>query len=151
MPESVRIFPEADVKIFLEDEDGVLIDESPILTYCFAEGIRISSVNTIQKRGVTGRGRRKNVDKSGGFDDIQISIEHLFIRKEEAYNSDQIFKGHQYLQIWLDFNDVSLSEDEQQIWKYSGCKAVHHDLNGRGDQTIDSSATFSAERKLPFE
>ena len=151
---TTRTFPEADVKIFREDADGNIVDldgegnPSPLLTYCFAEGITISSKAAFQRRAVTGRGRRKIIPRSGSYDEVTINVNYLYTSRTTEYNIVDIFNSFERIQVWFHFNDVSLLPEEADIWKFSATVAPSYGLSGQGQDSILTAVAFEAERIL---
>lgn len=140
-----KVFAEADVKIFLEDEDGVILSDDPVFTYCYAEGISISASAAFQRRGVTGRTRRKIIRRSCGYDEVSMDVEALYIRKSQELDAVNIFNTKKQLQIWLHFNDVALPVDQQEKMILSFCRATSFKVTGSNAESVKISASFIAE------
>lgn len=144
-----KVFAEADVKIFREDDAGVLISTDPVLTYCYAEGISITSDRAMQRRAIPGRGHRRLIRRAAQFDDWTINVRHLWTRRSEEHDTEFIFKPYKHrLQVWFDFNDILLTDEEKEIWKFSGVKASTFGFAGAGAESMEGSVTFLAEQLL---
>lgn len=141
-----RVLAEADVKLFLEDANGVKLTTDPFLTYCYAEGISISSSAAFQRRGVTGRSSRKIIRKSCGYDEVTLDIDSLYVRKSQELDATNIFNTKKQLQIWLDFNDVSLTVAEKEVIILSYCRATSFKITGSNAESIKISASFIGEQ-----
>jgi hypothetical protein len=146
---ATKVFAEADIKVFKENDLGVLISTDPILTYCYAEGIAITSSKVLQRRAVPGRGHRRIIRRAAQYDDWVIVARHIWTKRTEEHNTQDIFQTKKHrLQLWFDFNDVSLTAEEKEIWKFSGVKVSDFGLSGAGAESMEGSATFWAEQLL---
>jgi hypothetical protein len=146
----VWTFGEADVKIYEEDSDGELIGEesSPIFTYCYAENIKVFSAQALQRRPIPGRGSRKIVHPSGGFDECNISFGHLFFRKSVEYDTDDVFAPFKKLRIVLEFFDLAYTGSaplENDSFSLSRASAKSFQITSNMPDIVIATAEFEGE------
>ncbi len=146
-----RVWTQGDANIYIyrEDEDGELISEEQILEYCYGEGVTLSISADIKRRAVTGRGRRKIIVPSCGYDTISLSIEHFFFDKKLEY--DPIFLPHNQLRIKVEFYELTYQEVENDIFILSFAFPVSFSINGNNAGEMNATATFEAEKLLPVD
>lgn len=151
---------DADVKVYAENVSGGIVDfitgetppfgeePDPIFTYCYWEGVRISSSTTVTRRAVTGRGRRKIVTPAGVFDDVSVDVDHMFFRKAVEFDLQNVFNPHTRLRLALQFTDIAYNDIaplENDLIQASFAKAQNFSINARDNEVVDASAHFEAE------
>ena len=134
--------------VYQENGSGSLVGSDPLFEYCYLEGVTISCKTVLQRRAITGRGRRKLVNPSNGFDEVRLVCEHIFFRKATELDLTNVFTKGKWLRLTLpleDFGYTNVAPFENDTMTLSYCRASDFQITGREVDVIIATATFEAE------
>ncbi len=144
-----------DVLIYLEDANGNVIDSidftvdsnpiptcTPVLQYCYMQGVDMQGTAAFDRKAVTGRGRRKLIPRSGGFDDCSGSVEILSFRKSETYRPQDIFNNFRSLRFVMRCEDFPLTK---LCYILEGARSNNFQIRSSEGSDVTASLSFLAE------
>jgi len=168
MPVSRHVwtFAEAEVEIYLErpsadpkigeviNSAGTVIDPAVVpgvTPYCFMESGNLNVATQLVRRGVTGRGRRKIVHPASAFDEIQLTVGHLYFKKTAEFDAIALFKPRRQLRLYfrnVDWLYSGVAPLENDIFTLSFAFAQSFELSGQEADVMEGRAVFQAELLL---
>lgn len=120
----------------------------PIFPYCILQGATLICGTQLVRRAVTGRGRRKIVNPAMAFDEITLTINHLYFRKAAELDTTILFSPRSQLRLVLSNVDWLYSDDfpfENDRFTLSFVFAQSFQITGQQADVMEGTGTFLAE------
>lgn len=123
------------------DIDGNTIFD-PVVQYCYLRNLTFQAKAAFTRRAITGRPRRKIVRRSGKFDEVTITSNHLVFRKSETWKPDTVFNN------WTPLYLVMLLTDfpwRQSSFSVKRCFTEDFTIQSEDASEIIASVNFIGE------
>jgi len=148
---------EADIWVFREDANGNVVNpdgsagSTVAMFYCFGEGLSLTAAQPLARRAVTGRCRKKIVPLSLHFEEVQLQVDSLYIRRATQFSIDVYNTGVQLrvvVKFWkLTYSNAAPFENDQ--YDLSFARAQQFSINSAAADPVTNKANFEAELILP--
>lgn len=124
----------------LDGNGDPIID--PIVQYCYMRNVTIQAKAAFARRAVTGRGRRKIVRRSGTYDEVTITTNHLVFRKSETWKPDTVFNNWTPLYLVLLLTDFPWRESSFSVKR---CFSEDFTIQSEDAAEVIASVNFMGE------